>query len=38
MGKNRVIWVPKALHREAAKFEGKKLRVRIDDEGVLNND
>ncbi len=32
MGKNRIIWIPKALHREAAKFEGKKIRVLIDDE------
>ena len=32
MGDNRVIWIPKALHRELKKFEGKKLRVIIDDE------
>jgi hypothetical protein len=28
----RIIWIPKKYHSEIAKFEGKQIRVQIDDE------
>jgi hypothetical protein len=28
----RIIWIPKKYHDEIAKFEGKQIRVQIDDE------
>ena len=28
----RMIWIPKEYHDEIAKFEGKQIRVIIDDE------
>lgn len=28
----RIIWIPKKYHAEIAKFEGKQIRVQIDDE------
>lgn len=28
----RMIWIPKRYHDEIAKFEGKQIRVVIDDE------
>ena len=28
----RMIWIPKKYHEEIAKFEGKQIRVIIDDE------
>lgn len=33
MGKEKkIIWIPKKYHNEIAKFEGKQIRVQIDDE------
>ena len=33
MGKDkRIIWIPKMFHDDVAKFEGKQVRVQIDDE------
>jgi hypothetical protein len=33
MGKEkRIIWIPKKYHEDIAKFEGKQIRVQIDDE------
>jgi hypothetical protein len=28
----KIIWIPKKYHAEIAKFEGKQIRVQIDDE------
>ena len=30
--KKRIIWIPKKYHSDIAKFEGKQIRVQIDDE------
>ena len=33
MGEDRrIIWIPKKYHDDVAKFEGKQIRVVIDDE------
>lgn len=33
MGKNnKIIWIPKQFHKAAEEFEGKQIRVMIDDE------
>jgi hypothetical protein len=32
MKDNRVIWIPKRFHDEIEKFEGKQIRIVIDDE------
>jgi hypothetical protein len=32
MKDNRVIWIPKRFHEEIEKFEGKQIRITIDDE------
>lgn len=28
----RIIWIPKKYHSDIAKFEGKQIRIQIDDE------
>jgi hypothetical protein len=28
----KIIWIPKKYHSEIAQFEGKQIRVQIDDE------
>jgi hypothetical protein len=33
MGKEKkIIWIPKKYHKEIKQFEGKQIRVQIDDE------
>ncbi len=32
MGKNKIIWIPKEYHDAISAFEGKQIRVVIDDE------
>ena len=29
---NKVIWIPKGFHKDIEKFEGKQIRIMIDDE------
>ena len=29
---NKIIWIPKRFHPELEKFEGKQVRIVIDDE------
>jgi hypothetical protein len=32
MGDNRIIWIPKEFHEKISVFEGKQIRIVMDDE------